>query len=94
MTKEKRPYHPAMLILEGIVIFYYSLGILNHIIGEQKWEETSSMDKLLFGFGLAIFIPLGVHFLMNKNVWVFGIVCLTLALSAVIYAFVIILNYS
>ncbi len=78
----------AMAVVETILVFYYSLGVWHLIIKEDKWKAISSIDKLMIGFGYAVFIPLGAHYFMERKWWRFGISIAMLVIT-VIYTVVI-----
>ena len=75
----------ALSVVEVIFVFYYSLGVWHFIIEKEDWGRISSINKLMVGLCLSVFVPLGTHFLMRRKWWKFGI-SLAAVLGTVIYA--------
>lgn len=81
-------FQAAMAIVEGVFVFYYSLGVWHFIIPEEKWNEISSINKGIVCFVLSVSVPLGVHYYIKRGWWRFG-VSLSVFVMAVIYAFIV-----
>lgn len=81
-------FQAAMAVVEGIFVFYYSLGIWHFIIPDEKWNEISSINKGIVSFVLSVSVPLEVHNYIKREWCRFG-VSLAVFITTVIYAFIV-----
>ena len=77
----------AMVVVEIVFVSYYSLGIWHFIVKDEMWQHIASINKVIVGFGLAIFLTLVSHYYFVSKKRINYIGCLVIIVIILIYAY-------
>ena len=82
----------AMVVVEVVFVSYYSLGIWHFIVNDEMWHHIASINKVIVGFGLAIFLTLVSHYYFVSKERINYIGCLVAIVLILIYAYCVTYN--